>query len=274
MIKPLKFKLREGGFAVLEIIVVLVVLGLIGATGFIIYQRNNGSSLSLIGKSGNAEEGCTVTDGINFCAHASSASVSPSDNLSIKTSLKNQTSKTYTTAEIYSSSCNAPSVTINGKEVPDIELCTQDITSVSIGAGDTKTYEITIDTANLKEGNNTIILKWNGDKLVSKPIPIELKTKTKADNDKSISCIGEQKAQSYCARVLITLKKGTYKEQGGTTCDDVDDYLKPLGLKAERKYCDLIDMGILSVYVPKVDADNWVLKIKQLPQINSADIEY
>ena len=122
-----------------------------------------------------------MTDGINFCTQSSSASVSPSDSLSIKASLKNQTGKTYSTAAIYSSSCNEPSITINDKEVMDIQTCTADITAVSIDAGDTKTYDITVDTANLKQGDNTIVLRWNGDKLKSRNLYQSNLKKTKAD---------------------------------------------------------------------------------------------
>ncbi len=270
MIKTQKPKLQEGGFTAIKFVIVVVILGMVGVVGFFVYLIQNKLSLPINSDSSVKEE-CNLIDGINFCIQPSSTSVSPSDSLTIKASLKNQTDKTYSTAAIYSSSCNEPSVSINNRDVMDFKMCTQDITSVRIGAGRTKTYDIDIDTNNLRQGANTIILKWNGDKLVSKPIAIELKAKTKADEAKSISCIGEQTAQPYCASVVITFKQGTFKEEIGT-CDDLENYVKPLGLRAERESCSLAGIGIISVYVPKDDADYWMAKIKQLPQVESVVI--
>ncbi len=268
MIKQQRLKLSEGGFAVLEIIIIIVILVLLGLPGFLIYQNYNNGLLSIFDKNSN-KEACSLTDGMRFCIKVSSTSVSPSDKLTIQATLINQTSKT---VQIHSISCDELTAIINNKEKMSNSECPGDISTDDINPGDMRTSEINVDTAKLKTGSNRIVIKWNAEKFVSKPIEIELKPETEADQAKFDTCLGEQTEHTYCSMVSIIFKKGTYKEETAT-CDDFDSYIKPLGLKALREYCTLANTGIIAVYVPKNNLDNWVKKIKQLPTVESVNTD-
>lgn len=263
---------KSSGFSVIELVVIIAVIGIVGALGFFVYTRsrtsNAGSSQTNRSSSNYDQKTCKKTDNINFCVESVS-DVTSTTNLRIKASLENQSTKDYTTEPLYSSSCSDPSVEINGKAYMNIDkVCTQDITSVTIKAGKTVSYEIPLDVAKLRAGENTLQLNWNGNKLTTNKFKILLKVDSEQDKTKMNSCLNIQTNETYCGYISITFKGQYYSDS--SKCEDLEKYVEPLGLKAYGQSC-YGDMGVMFVSVPKNETQSWITKIKQLPQVESAN---
>lgn len=257
---------RNQKFSIIKVVIVLCMIAVIGALGYFAYRVAMSASGSSVSDANSTSE-CKRTDGVDFCVTPSAESVSPTDELVLKVSLINRASGPYSTEEMYSSSCNEPSVTINDEEVLDVGACTTDITSIEIEEGATKRYDVAVDTSRLVAGKNAIKLAWDGQKLKSNPVTVTLEEATALDEAKSKSCLGEQEAKAYCSSITIVFEDEIIGS--GTTCESLEAYVEPLGVKAVQSYCNQSKYGILTVYVPKAEADAWVARLKNVPNVKS-----
>jgi type II secretory pathway pseudopilin PulG len=251
------------GFALFEVIAVLAVLGAtVGITAVYLskHQSDDQARVSS-GKNTQLKEACEEQEGLKICLSADTQEVSASEKVSLTVTVKNFKTSDYN----YTFSCTdtGPIYYINAKYNPSI--CGQALTPVTLKAGKTNTYHKSINGSDFKEGDNKIYTVWAAGK--SGSITIKRKAAAAAELNSQFATCQKQASwhnlPGFCDSITIVIKE-RYKNY---SCDDWKRLMKRINLSIPC--ADLMDTGIGIVYVPKLDHEKWVDKIKTLPEAES-----
>lgn len=219
-------------------------------------------------KATNSNASCNRGLDLEICISPSKAKLQPTDTLEFKASVKNISTKDYVTS---GGGCDVGvSIKINNKEVYDMGPCPDVISNTTIKSGETKQYQAPISTRLLTSGDNKIELSWGN--ISSNIITVKLMPPDTTDKIKFEECYTAQSQKPYCVLISITIRDGFFQE-GSSTCEDLEKYVRNLRLQAYKEFCNLSELGILSVSAPQNEADSIISNLKQLKEVESAGVD-
>jgi hypothetical protein len=265
---------KQKGFSLVEVsVIIAVIAGLVFISSYAV-GRIRHHNLSSPSRSSDAigelkvrtPDNCKRSASLEICLSADTRQAKATDKIDLKTTVKNVQPSTYK----YTFSCTytAPRLTINDKDVDFGVTCGQALTTVALQLGESKTFHREISGSDLKEGSNTLLMQWAEG--FSGSITIVRQAVTSNELESQFKACQQQEssdsAPSFCSTLSITLKGNiTY------TCNQWQKMLDELGLKV---VCgDLADIGIVSVFVPKLETEQWINKIKTLEPVDSVNID-
>ena len=262
----------QSGFALVGFLAAILVLVIFGTVSYVYQnQRNSNSTNSTPAKSISAK--CNQKKDIEICLSSSHNRVSSTEEITLTTTIKNHSEKEFTTT--FNCTDTDPSLLLNGQNFDEATYCGLAFTSKSIKpikANGEETFERKISGSKLKEGKNILKAVWAGFESGEIEIKRLAITKDESENQfKTCQSIPDytdfDKIPGFCASINIVLKNSI---NGEYPCDKWKSLFENIGLKLP---CTIVmDMGVGYIYVPRESAQEWLGKVKELPQVDSAHI--